>query len=75
MHRPAYLTVDADQVSTFGQDLGVLADHNCVDYREVSTQGIVSSTNPPMSDQFGHASYLAASPGHLETFLQNPDSL
>lgn len=38
--RPAYLTVSADQVSAFCQDLGGLADHNCLDYREASTQGI-----------------------------------
>ena len=72
VHRPVYLTVGADQVSTSCQDLSEVSDHlNSLNSCEVSTQGIVSSTNLPLSDQFSHASYLAASLGHAPTYLQN----
>lgn len=76
VHRPTYLTVGADQVSISCQSLGRVADQfNCSDYHEASAQGIVSSTNLPISDQFGHTSYLAASLEHATTFVQNSDGV
>lgn len=80
VHRPTYLTVGADQVPISCQSLSRVADQfNCSDYHEASTQGIVSSTNLPISDQFGHMSYLAASlePSleHPATFVQNSDGV